>query len=802
MSVVGLQVGIFLAGGLLLMLLGVVIFRENPGRRLNRVTGAMLFFGGLGSLMGAAGVSLSEAVPAEALEAAAETVLPLQNVRQLSVLWEFFFPTLILFSLIFPREADVLRRHPRLLWLVYLPYLFHLLLVLLFLVAPDLLDLIRPSGRGGLVGSFLKVIEFAAFLFATLFRLIYQAHVQLWAAVNVLYVILAIYFLRHSGKSLTNRRLQLQVSILQVGIGFSVGIYILVNVVSILLPSLDLPEWVSAILLSLALMIGCGAIAWVIIRHQFLDVQVLAKRGLIYSAATGVVVGVYFLLFTWFIDLYRAQMGPETSTAAVQIIFVAIAVLSFQPLQGRLESIVDRFFIRDETDYRNVLQQSVRNIIGILDMDSLMRAMYQTLERAFLVEEVAVVLLDRKTGAYRFIRRGPPPLKQERWELKAPKELEADDESVDTFTEGGLIEARRRAATGPGRAIFRAGDPVEEVLTRASGPIRFDRLVAEIPEEERSERPPLQGLNPHIVVPIIQRNRLLGIFTLGSKLADTAFNTEELTLLSILASQVAVAVENAWLHEERLEQERLREELAVAREIQQALLPDSFPSGSNFEISAINLPSREIGGDYFDFIVTPPGENESPEKLLMVVGDVSGKGTPAALLMASLQATLRAVYEVQPNLIATMEKVNAVMCRTTAAEKFVTLFVAELDITSRRLTYVNAGHNFPILTRASGEQLLLERGGLLVGVLEHTDYEEGSVQMESGDVLAIYTDGITEIQSAAEEEFGEERLYSALRERSYLAPREIRDEVYREVLSYAGDQAQFDDLTLVVLKCV
>ena len=159
MSVVGLQVGIFLAGGLLLMLLGVVIFRENPGRRLNRVTGAMLFFGGLGSLMGAAGVSMSEAVPAEALEAAAETVLPLQNVRQLSVLWEFFFPTLILFSLIFPREADVLRRHPRLLWLVYLPYLFHMLLVLLFLVAPDLLDLIRPSGRGGLVGSFLTTFS-------------------------------------------------------------------------------------------------------------------------------------------------------------------------------------------------------------------------------------------------------------------------------------------------------------------------------------------------------------------------------------------------------------------------------------------------------------------------------------------------------------------------------------------------------------------------------------------------------------------------------------------------------------------
>jgi sigma-B regulation protein RsbU (phosphoserine phosphatase) len=246
----------------------------------------------------------------------------------------------------------------------------------------------------------------------------------------------------------------------------------------------------------------------------------------------------------------------------------------------------------------------------------------------------------------------------------------------------------------------------------------------------------------------------------------------------------------------------MREEMAVAREIQQALLPDSFPSGPNFAVSGINLPSREIGGDYFDFIVTSQEEDGSIQKLLMVVGDVSGKGTPAALLMASLQATLRAVYEVQPDLAATIEKVNKVIYQTTAAEKFVTLFVAEMDIETRVLTYVNAGHNFPILTRSSGEQLLLEDGGLLVGAIEHTTYEKGAVQMEPGDVLAIYTDGVTETQNSTEEEFGEERLQITLRDRSYLPPREIRDEVYREVLSYAGDQAQFDDLTLVVLKCM
>ena len=261
-------------------------------------------------------------------------------------------------------------------------------------------------------------------------------------------------------------------------------------------------------------------------------------------------------------------------------------------------------------------------------------------------------------------------------------------------------------------------------------------------------------------------------------------------------------VENAWLHEERLEQERIREELTVAREIQQTLLPDRFPRGPSFEISAINLPSREIGGDYFDFLVTPPDEEEKIEKVLMVVGDVSGKGTPAALLMASLQATLRAIYETQPELAVAAGKVNTVIYRSTSAEKFITLFLAEYDLPGQLLTYVNAGHNFPILTRTSGEQLALEEGGLLVGVIENAAYDEGRVKIEPGDVLTIYTDGVTEALNQRDEEFGEERLRGILRDRSYLAAREIRDEIYREVLSFTGDRSQSDDLTLVILKCL
>ncbi|MFO7768310.1 MAG: PP2C family protein-serine/threonine phosphatase [bacterium] len=795
MTVQGLQVGVFLAGGLLLMLLGLVIFREDPSRQLNRITAVMLFFGGIGSLMGAIGPSLG--IPAGTPgEPGAVINTTLQGIRQLSVLWEFFFPTLVLFTLAFPRESELLERHPRVAWLIYLPYILHLLLVILYL-NPGWIPTPELGTGGGLLGAFLKLLGFVGLLIGTLFDVLYQIHLQLWAAVNVLYVVLAIYFLRRTQKKLENRRLRSQVTIIMAGIGTAVGLYVMVQAVPLLLPFLTPPQWLVSVLLSLALIIGSGSVAWVIIRHQFLDVQVLAKRWLIMSAAIGFLVAVFFLLYTWFVDFYQRLAGEAAGdSSAVQVIFVVIAVIAFQPLLSRMESLVDRFFIRDESDYRNVLQQSVRNIIGILDMDSLVRAVYQTLERAFLIQEAAVILTDRETGAFRFVRRGPPPLRHGKWELSAPSALEQDVEFKDASP-----ESRRSSPSGPGKVIFRSGDPVAEALSRASGPVKFERLRSELPEPEDG-RPYLEGLNPALLVPLKHRNELIGVLSIGPKLADTGFNTEELTLLSLLSGQISVALENAWLHEERLEQERIREELAVARQIQQDLLPRSLPRGESFEVSAINLPSREIGGDYYDFIVTGEGEEGEAERLLLVIADVSGKGTPAALLMASLQATLRAVREVRPGLAATAEKVNAALFRTTDTEKFVTLFMAELEVESRRLRYVNAGHNFPILTRASGEQVLLEDGGLLMGVMEDAGYEEGEVRLEPNDVLVLYTDGVNEAQDPRGEEFGEESLRTLIRERSYLGAREIRDEIYREVLAFAGSQPQYDDLTLVVLKAL
>jgi phosphoserine phosphatase RsbU/P len=409
---------------------------------------------------------------------------------------------------------------------------------------------------------------------------------------------------------------------------------------------------------------------------------------------------------------------------------------------------------------------------------------------------VAIVLLDRPTGTYRFVRRGPPPLREGRWEIGTPPAYEVP-EAAET---GDDSASRQVTLPGSGQVVFRMNDPLMEALLRAPGPVRYERLLTELGAPLQQEHHPLAELRPQLVVPLRQRNELIGVMTIGSKLADTGFNSEEIMLLSLLASQMSVAVENAWLHEERLEQERMREELAVARKIQQDLLPPRFPRGIAFEVSAINLPSREIGGDYFDFVTEPAEHTAEVESMLMVIADVSGKGTPAALLMASLQATLRAVYEVQPDLAAAAEKVNTVIHRTTDAEKFITLFMAVYEVATRTLRYTNAGHNFPILTRGTGEQIRLEEGGLLLGVLEQTSYREQRIQLESGDLLVMYTDGVTEAQNEAGEEYGEERLARLLQDHLWLGARELRDEIYRDVLAFAGSQPQVDDLTLVILK--
>ena len=296
-----------------------------------------------------------------------------------------------------------------------------------------------------------------------------------------------------------------------------------------------------------------------------------------------------------------------------------------------------------------------------------------------------------------------------------------------------------------------------------------------------------------IIVPLVSKDEVIGVLNLESD-KTYAFGQAELELLSSFASQAAIAIENARLYQEIKEKKHLEEELAVAREIQFSFLPKSDPHYPNFEIAGTALPSEQVGGDYYDFI--PITENQ----IGLVIGDVSGKGIPAALIMASFRASLIAEIRNNYSIATILSKVNALLYESTEASSFVTSVYGVLDTKNRILTYSNAGHNYPLWIQASGEIKALQTGGTILGAFPDSLYEEERLELKPGDILVFYTDGVTDAQNSNQEFFGEQHLLNIItRERNRSAP-EIRQSVLAAIHDFVGSAPQFDDMTLIVLK--
>jgi sigma-B regulation protein RsbU (phosphoserine phosphatase) len=272
------------------------------------------------------------------------------------------------------------------------------------------------------------------------------------------------------------------------------------------------------------------------------------------------------------------------------------------------------------------------------------------------------------------------------------------------------------------------------------------------------------------------------------------FNTEDITILSVLSNQAAIAMENARLYKDTIEKQRMEEELSLAREIQKHLLPTITPSTDGFELAGYNLPSKEVGGDYYDFI---PLENK---RIGIAIGDISGKGIPAALLMSNLQAALRISASRASSTHDVIHQLNHHITRTTSPEKYATFFYGVFDIRNQSLEYTNAGHNYPILFHRSGKQTLLREGGVIIGVLEDAQYVTQRVKLSAGDFIILYTDGVTEALNQADQEFGESRLAQAAERAAHQTAQSILDYILESVIDFTHGHLQADDLTLVVMK--
>ncbi len=260
-------------------------------------------------------------------------------------------------------------------------------------------------------------------------------------------------------------------------------------------------------------------------------------------------------------------------------------------------------------------------------------------------------------------------------------------------------------------------------------------------------------------------------------------------LMTYMYDQMRAQVENAVA-----EWSKLEHEMNIARRIQTELLPKQFPKPPGWDIFGFSVPAKHVGGDCYDVIELDGG------RLAITIGDVSGKGTPAAILMANVQAAVRALAESGVPAVQLVGRVNTLVHGYTADNVFVTFFYAVLDTRTQVVTYVNAGHNPPCVLRANGDREYLDKGGLVVGVIPGIEYEEGAVTLCAGDDLVLYTDGVTEAMNGEEEMFGEERLEDLLVAHRHKSARDIEEHVYTEIRDFAAGAAQADDLTMVIVK--
>jgi serine phosphatase RsbU (regulator of sigma subunit) len=304
----------------------------------------------------------------------------------------------------------------------------------------------------------------------------------------------------------------------------------------------------------------------------------------------------------------------------------------------------------------------------------------------------------------------------------------------------------------------------------------------------------IQGIRSVLAVPLGVGEKIFGMIYADSPLAEARFAQDHLTVLTTLASVAAIRVENARLVEEQIDRERLERELSLAREIQQRFQPTCPPAVAGFELQGISFPCYEIGGDYYDFIQRPDG------RLIIALGDVSGKGTSAALLMSSLHAAIHAQITAHQTLCEMISAVNRYLADTIPPNRFITLFCAELDPETGTLNFINAGHNPPLIAHAAGTMEQLGAGGMPLGIMPSAPYREGKTQLQPGDALVIYSDGVTETQNQAGEEFGPLRLYDVVARNLDSTASGIRDKIEAALTKFAQGTASVDDITLVIVK--
>lgn len=526
-------------------------------------------------------------------------------------------------------------------------------------------------------------------------------------------------------------------------------------------PAAIFPYWFIAAAL-LCMFLFPATITYVVVVHRALDVRVVVRQGIQYALARGgarifiavLAAAVILAASEWALAANMSRLRRYTATAAA-----VAAVFLLSRVSRSLAAWIDRRFFRQAYDAERVLTELGDEVRTLVDPVELPKTVASKIASTLNVPRVAFFLEDG--DGFRPSGNG-------------------DREPV--FASGGGTVAHLRQTGQPARVYF---DDNESWIYHA-------------PAMTAAERDALRRLESQLLLPLQVKDRTLGFISLGQKLSEEPYSGSDLRLLRTLASQTGLAIDNSRLASayarEASQREKLNREVEIAREVQERLFPQKIPSIAGFDIAGGCRPALAVGGDYYDFLLL--GEN----KLGVVIGDISGKGIAAALLMASLQASVRSQSQAGLPIASLIAAVNTLIYESSTASRYATLFYAQIDTKTLAMDYCNAGHNPPLLLRAGGGVEKLEIGGTMVGLLPRFPFQQGRVQLAAGDLLLGFTDGISEAQNAAYDEWGEDNLAAATRAAGAMPAAQLIPHLMTAADAFVAGAPQHDDMTMVVVR--
>jgi sigma-B regulation protein RsbU (phosphoserine phosphatase) len=510
----------------------------------------------------------------------------------------------------------------------------------------------------------------------------------------------------------------------------------------------------------------------------------LSLQRVYYSVEFLLFVVIYFIIFSGsrlrLIDGWGSRMDTIVSVL-LAIFFVITHIVARRRLLPKIE----RYYAPAPYDERKIFFDLGQGSQHVASIDQLYQRVAEKVRNALDACNAAIFIRDDASGNFNL------------------RVLSVQGTDAETDCGGKPLQLNKRAFVV--RRLLNLSTPLliepREIETWSQA---LNSVLPSTREERASEHEVLRTIKSTLLVQIRQKNELVGILSFGPRRGGFRYSIADRELLMSIAAQLALIIDNARLTERMVAQERMRRELALAAEVQQRLLPSCAPKGVAMEIAGFCEPARGVGGDYYDFI-----NFDNSGQLGLAIADVAGKGMPAALLMSTVQATLRSLTTrngssspAHSELSSIVSKLNRLLFNSTNGEHYVTFFYATFDEATQRLTYVNAGHNPPLYLQADSdfEVRQLTSGGLVAGAFEHAVYEQETVQMKPNDLLFLYTDGLSEALNVEGEEFGAGRIMDTLKSIKTLSADQIRDVVVRRVKEWCTGMSLYDDLTFVVMK--